>query len=186
MIVAFSGPAQSGKTSAAQYLANTRGYVVASFADPIRDAAFRLDPIVSGGVTLREAVGDLGWQRAKLAYPEVRRTLQKLGTEVGREMFGLDCWVDRALAMIADDEPVAFDDTRFDNEARAVRATGGIIVEIRRPDYEYSGAHASETGLSGAADASILAVDLKDLHVRLDRFLASDIYISAQLKMETT
>ena len=45
-------------------------------------------------VTYREAIEERGYTEAKAEFPEVRRLLQVFGTEVGRDLFGENVWVD--------------------------------------------------------------------------------------------
>ena len=151
MIVGLSGYAQVGKDTVANYLVENYGFVKVSFADPIRQALHRLNPIVSlgefSGVHLSQAVDGLGWEEVKRQSPETRRLLQVLGTEVGREMFGEDFWVNQGLKKVSEHENVVFADTRYENEARAIQANGGQIWRITKPDHGPVNGHSSETAL---------------------------------------
>jgi hypothetical protein len=55
----------------------------------------------------------------------------------------------QAGRIIAKGLNVVIDDVRFGEEANAIRGNGGMLIEITRPGLSYSGAHASEDGLSG-------------------------------------
>ena len=46
MIIGLSGYAQVGKDTVANYLVEKYGFVKVSFADPIREALYKLDPKV--------------------------------------------------------------------------------------------------------------------------------------------
>lgn len=86
-----------------------------------------------------------GWERVKTTYPEARRLLQVMGTEVGRMLFGENVWVDIAddkIAKIPGD--VVITDVRFDNEAEYVRANGGEVWWIYRAGIGPVNSHASD------------------------------------------
>lgn len=129
MIVALSGFAGVGKDEAAKVLVNEYGFTRIAFADPVCEAMYVLDPIIApdgiGFVSLRETVDACGWDTAKRNFPEVRRLLQVFGTEIGRQMFGENVWVDLAMKNASQFERVVFTDCRFENEAQAVREAGG-------------------------------------------------------------
>lgn len=104
-----------------------------------------------------------------------RENLQYVGTEVGRELFGEDFWIDQVLpdpAVIAanhgfagadlhkaadvalrnrfpDVDVLCITDLRFENEALRVLSLGGQVWEVTGR-AEYSGEHASEHPLPRA------------------------------------
>jgi hypothetical protein len=107
-----------------------------SFAQPMRDAIYTLNPLVEGGNRVADLVDEYGWDVAK-ANPEVRRLLQVFGTEVGRKQFGENFWVQQAFDKIEGNK-IVFSDVRFPNEILAIKRAGGIVVRIRRgPDPEW-------------------------------------------------
>lgn len=162
-IVGITGKAGAGKDTAAAFLIENYGFQRIAFGDALKEAAVALDPLVSIGdtaathegisetlaVRLSELVELNGMDEAK-QLPDVRRLLQRLGTEVGRELWGENFWVERAVAKIDPEAPgVVFTDVRFINEAHAVaHGLGGLLVEIQRPDRvelaEGTAIHASE------------------------------------------
>jgi hypothetical protein len=87
----------------------------------------------------------------------VRDLLQKLGTEGMRIGLHTNTWVnalfaDYKLIEYGDDEQGHYPnwivtDTRFINEAEAIKEKGGIIIRVERPGVEPINAHPSETGL---------------------------------------
>lgn len=170
ILVGLSGHAGSGKDEAGRILACGAGFRQFAFADKLRQALYALNPIVGlhspGGTPkyLKEVIdsqaGDLHakWQAAK-QIAEVRRMLQRLGTEVCRDFFGSDIWVKATFEEMSQ-VPVPLTlpvclvvtDMRFPNEADAVRAAGGHTVRVERPGVgparDKSGVvHASETAL---------------------------------------
>lgn len=145
MIIGLSGFARSGKDTAADFM---HGYRRRSFATPIRWALLTLNPLIAPGVTVRNAVDRDGWDVAKVTYPELRRLLQVLGTEVGRQLLGDDVWVHLALRGLNPDDRVVFTDVRFPNEAQAIKDLGGQVWRITRPGVLEHNAHQSESALN--------------------------------------
>jgi dephospho-CoA kinase len=111
MIIGLSGYAQSGKDTVAELLCLNYGYKRISFADPMRDAIYTLNPYVEGGNRVADLVDEYGWDVAK-ANPEVRRLLQVFGTEVGRKQFGENFWVQQAFDKL-ESTKIVFADVRF-------------------------------------------------------------------------
>ena len=151
MIIGLSGYARSGKDTAAEFLVKNAGFSRLSFAGPMKEALYRLNPLINIagmiGVPLATAVDGLGWETVKVDSPEVRGMLQRLGTEVGREMFGEDFWVKQALAEAKKYDNVVLSDVRFVNEALAIQDAGGEVWRIERPGTEAINNHISETQL---------------------------------------
>lgn len=71
-------------------------------------------------IRLKQIVEALGWELAK-EIDEVRTTLQRQGTEAGRDVHGQDCWLRIARRKAEGLEKVVFTDVRFPNEAEFVR-----------------------------------------------------------------
>ena len=151
-LIGLSGYARAGKDTIATILADY-GYVRVGFADSLRDVALALDPLIfMPGVTTRcrpltAVIDEFGWEQAKDLFPEVRRTLQRIGTEVGRKFFGENVWVDMGLAKVTG--PTVFTDCRFPNEAAAIRKAGGQVWRVHRHGYGPVNNHPSETALDG-------------------------------------
>lgn len=151
------GHKRTGKDTVAGHLRSFHGYAPMAFADPLRAAADALNPIVgvdsSGKVTrYADVLRVYGYETAKEAFPEVRRVLQVIGTEVGREIIGQDVWVEAAMkaADLADDDvPLVFTDVRFPNEAEALAERGFVLVRLTRETGLASDPHPSETALDG-------------------------------------
>lgn len=157
MIIGLSGYARSGKNTVADMLGDE--YRQVSFAEPMREILYKLNPalpgshtcggnvIASAAMRLQDTVLMYGWDGAKSTHPEVRRLLQVLGTEVGREMFGQDFWVEQAMKDVDYEDKVVFTDVRFPNEAWAIRDMGGEVWRINREGVVAVNAHASENSL---------------------------------------
>jgi dephospho-CoA kinase len=150
-IIGLSGYAQSGKDTVANYLVNNYGFTKISFADPIRKALYLLNPKVRvadmSGVSLAAAVDGLGWENLKAESTDARELLQRMGTEVGREMFGKDFWVNQAIIKAREHEKVVFADVRYENEVQAILEASGAVWRVSKPEIQAVNRHESETSL---------------------------------------
>lgn len=182
-IIGLGGLLRSGKDTVADYLVEKHGYTKLGMSDPLLEMALVLDPIIptsNGTLRLSEVVELAGYVTAK-QYPEVRRFLQKLGTEVGREMIDQDLWVSQASKGIArvlnEGGRVVLTGVRFPNELELVSGTWkGTTVWVERPsvrqDTEHS-KHASEATLSSEDFDRVLlnAGTLEDLYWITDKLV---------------
>lgn len=151
-LLGVSGYARSGKDTISDCLVASHGYTKVSFASPMKIAMEKLNPTIripSTGQTLelKDAVDYYGWEELKTLSPDVRPLLQRFGTEVGREMFGENFWVEQALDSIPDGAKAVFADVRFPNEADAIRNLNGKVWRVIRPGTEAANSHPSETAL---------------------------------------
>lgn len=151
MIIGLSGYAQVGKDTVANYLIEKYGYRRIAFADPIREALYTLDPKIRidemVGASLANAVDHMGWEEVKKLSTDARELLQRMGTEVGRNMFGQDFWVEQAFKNVSSDENVVFTDVRFLNEASHIKSYYGQLWRVTKPDHGPVNGHNSETAL---------------------------------------
>jgi hypothetical protein len=150
--VGLSGWARTGKDTVASVLVENYGYKRVSFADPMREALRRLSPNIRladmSSVPLASAVHGMGWEDLKGMSPDVRELMQRMGTEVGRDMFGQNFWVDLAINNIPDGSKVVFADVRFPNEAEAIKALGGEVWRVMRSGVGPANDHISEHALN--------------------------------------
>jgi len=77
----------------------------------------------------------------------VRDFLQKLGTDAIRDNLHENTWVNATLADYTTESNWIITDTRFPNEAEAIKKAGGIVVRINRPGVQPINPHPSETSL---------------------------------------
>lgn len=137
-VIGVFGSAGAGKDTLASTLV-TLGYERVAFADRLKAVALSCDPWIrrpkanNGYSRLSHIVEMVGWEVAKTAFPEVRKFLQDLGVAV-RDNVGQHVWVDAALRS-AEGKNIVITDVRFPNEFEAVRAAGGKLVRIDRPDH---------------------------------------------------
>lgn len=149
ILIGLHGKAGSGKDSFCRLLQGMHPFQRMAFADPLKAAAgplFGLPP---------EKLFDDDFKHYRHTFwgMTVREIYQKLGTEAMRSTFGEDFWIRRwefeYLKWPSGD--VVVTDVRFENEAAKVRALGGHIAHIVRPDRqamdEKAEAHASEAGI---------------------------------------
>lgn len=150
-VLGLSGWARSGKDTIADYLVDVEGYTKVSFAQPMKEAMYRLNPRITVNevvnTALRVGVDVYDWDGLKERSPDIRGLLQRFGTEIGREMFGENFWVDYALNSIEDGSKVVFSDVRFPNEADAIRQLGGKVYRVERQGVEAANDHISEHAL---------------------------------------
>lgn len=171
MIVGLSGYARSGKDTVATLLVDHKRR---AFADAMRHALYILNPIVlQEAERVQDVVDRYGWDKAKTIFPEVRRLLQVLGTEVGRELIDNDVWVNMATRDLKPTDKVVFADVRFHNEAQAIKDLGGQIWRVNRPGTTPINAHSSETAMNDWPFDAILTNDgsLEDLEAQVQTAL---------------
>lgn len=150
VLVGIHGFASSGKDTSGNALIARRGYERVSFAEPLRELSFFVNPVVrwdyyGNSWSLNEVVEDLGYEEAK-KVGSTRHFLQRLGEGV-RNILGESTWVDAAMAKVQPGGKYVFTDVRFENEALAVRSRGGMIIEVVRPGIEGVNDHVSEKRL---------------------------------------
>ena len=146
MIIGVSGYAQSGKDEIAK-VALEYGFERAAFADTLREALMALNPLIGVSAYLNDFVTMLGWEEAKRKSPEIRRLLQRMGTEAGREIFGKNIWVNKTLGNLDPAKHYIITDVRYQNEAEAIRDLGGQMWRVVRPGTGPVNKHKSEVDL---------------------------------------
>jgi len=148
MIIGLSGYAQVGKDTVARILVEDHGFTRLAFADIIKNAVYTLDPIITlEGIRLGHLVDAHGWEIAK-QFPEVRRLLQVMGSEVGRELIDPQVWIEITMHGITKERDIVISDVRFKNEAEEIKYQGGDIWRISRIEKDAPvNAHRSETEL---------------------------------------
>lgn len=161
-IIALSGFARSGKDEAARVLVEDLGFIQVAFADKLREMVYALNPIVKykfqppyeypaekiphSIVYVQDVIDVYGWGGYKETEygTEIRRLLQRLGTEAGRQTLWDSIWIDAALTGLPEDARVVVSDARFFNEFDAVRERGGRVWRIERPGVGPANDHPSE------------------------------------------
>lgn len=148
-LIAIAGRARSGKDTAAKALLD-KGFRRLAFADALKEVTALIadEPrhLYFDDVTKEEFSEALGMTR--------RQALQKVGSGM-RESLGKEVWLTRAIRHWgAQGRPNAvITDCRYENEAQAIHAVGGIIIRLTRPD---------NVGLTGEAAAHASEIPLPD------------------------
>ncbi|MBY3543706.1 deoxynucleotide monophosphate kinase [Rhizobium laguerreae] len=143
-VVAFTGQAGAGKSTATRFLVEQHGYTLVKFAGPLKAA------MAAMGFSQEQIEGDLKEEPCEwLQGRTPRYAMQTLGTEWGRDCIGKDFWIElwirSANIIVAAGGRVVTDDCRFPNEALAVRRLGGDIYKIAGRGG-IAGDHVSERG----------------------------------------
>lgn len=145
-LVALTGLAGCGKSTAADYLIRAHGFVRVKFSGPLKDMLRAI------GLTDRHIEGDLKEEPCALLCGQTPRyAMQTLGTEWGRDTIDpalwQHLWHERAADVLDQGGRVVVDDCRFPNEAGAVRALGGTVVLLEgRATGIATSSHSSEAG----------------------------------------
>ena len=77
----------------------------------------------------------------------VRDFLQKLGTDAVRDGLHSNAWVNALMSDYTNESKWVITDTRFPNEAEAIRKKDGIMIRVERSGVKPINNHPSETGL---------------------------------------
>lgn len=145
MRVAFIGKMGSGKTTATSILEGY-GFTTKSFATPVKQIAANLMNNVlcytvfhpdNDPATYDPPFYTVDRINKEKGHPTIRKLLQEIGTEIGREYTGYEnIWVDHLVSSLENDQYIMVDDCRFPNEADALRSAGFKIIRIERRDAE--------------------------------------------------
>lgn len=165
-LIGIGGYATAGKDALADFLVDF-GWFKTYMSAPLEQALLILNPLIPvypGKWINRDAPKVLDYD-SHLVYSdlhelvgydeskkniEVRRLLQVLGTEIGRNKFGEDCWVDMAFGVVDREiveRPVVITGIRYANELKAVRSRGGLAVWVNRAGRGPVNAHTSDNTL---------------------------------------
>lgn len=178
--IGLVGRARSGKDTVALHLIDKHGHTRVAFADRMRDAVEALNPVIridADGLiytcTLAQGLKMYGWEGLKTYSPDIRGYLQRMGTEVGRYMFGEEFWVEQALRVSEAYERVVFSDVRYPNEAERIRKEGGILWRIERDGIETSDEHTSESLIETIKVDHVVknSGSIEDLFARVDKLM---------------
>lgn len=160
MYIGVTGYARAGKNTVANRLTSHWDFKEYSLADGVREALLALNPIVNvepayGDNVITETLSEVldsvdGWDDLKDLHegPEIRRLLQRMGTEAGRNLHGDQVWINRLMRRISleNEWPASVSgdfvipDVRFNNEAGMC----DYVIEVKRPGVGPANGHASE------------------------------------------
>ena len=151
ILIGFAGPARSGKT----YMANrVKEHIkpghstIISFADPIKDML----SVLIGFDAKDDSIKEL--PHKDLCNQTIRKAMQTLGTEWGRNLIGQNIWINALEKRVksTDASVVLIPDVRFDSEAEMIFKNGGKVFYISPNEELYTeineSKHVSESSLS--------------------------------------
>jgi len=126
-LIGFAGAKAAGKTTAARHLVRERGYVIRSFAAPLK--TFLADFMNFSPDQMYTLEGKEKMDPRYGVSP--RRVMESFGTDFIRKTIP-DFWVVKMKETLLRDKSlsIAVDDLRFDSEADLIRSLGGIVVHI--------------------------------------------------------
>ena len=160
LIALYSHRPGSGKSTAAAAL-RQEGWAVVPFAAPLKAMAAALLEAAGYGPAEIEQILSVGKQKELgllAGAPTARHLLQTLGTAWGRERIHprlwIELWEDRVQSLLAQGCSVVCDDLRTPEEMASIRALGGQIWLVDRPQGAINDsatvAHATEGALAAA------------------------------------
>jgi hypothetical protein len=163
ILIGICGKARNGKDSVADHLVKGYNFSKASFAIPVKNFAVRhfdLHPEECYGEKTKKS----------------RWVLQAIGNGC-REEFGKNIWIDKLFNTFGAVEKVVIADVRYLNEAEALKARGGYIIKVTRPDapeIECGADHPSEMEMEKIVPDFALDNDgdLHQLRYRADGILS--------------
>lgn len=148
-LIAFTGFAGAGKSTAADYLVGHHQFHRLSYASPIKRMMRCL--LIEAGAGLMEAVEMVDGKQKEtptsyLCGKSPRYALQTLGTEWARDLIAPDIWRRILLHKVElqGGHPVVVDDLRFPDEAAALKAEGFTLIRITRAGSGTKSGHSSE------------------------------------------
>lgn len=206
-IVGVGGLLTSGKDAFADYLVTSWGYTKTFMSNPLHQWMLTENPWIKldkpvqcmEGWTLEPGefhpynyiVHQVGYTEAK-EQTEIRRALQRIGTECGRKLISENVWVDameREIRQLQERgiNHIVVTGIRYENELQMIRRLGGETVWIERPSARASHeekirsaaasadtvTHSSEVSLDVRQFDSVIVNDgsLEQLFARADRWV---------------
>lgn len=168
ILIGLCGFAGTGKDSISDVLV-AQGFHTKAFADNPRTLALKLDPYFPElNKSYRQILNEMGYEQAKRQHVCIREYLIKLGDSVCA-VLGPNTWVDSALPVDMQlDKDLVVRDIRKAIEAERVRAHGGVVWRIVRP--QYGPAHETEALGVGSVDPDFVLTNdgtLEDLKAKV-------------------
>lgn len=158
-LLIIGGYAFSGKDAVANILVKELGWYKTYMSKPLENALLTLNPWIPWHgtgqkndywVPYSELHGRVGYDESK-KNPEVRRLLQTIGTEVGRNLFGQDAWLDlvskEVTGKLADGHNVVVTGIRYPNEMARFKDFEAESLWIERPGITAVNTHSSDNTL---------------------------------------
>ncbi len=140
-LLALTGDSRVGKDETAKILVKDFGFEQRAMADGIREILLGLNPIIkdNGGVVweLLDLFDNChgNWDTIKAQSSESVQYMINLGQSC-RNVLGETCWLDKVLPSDADTQKIVISDCRQVNEYEAIKARGGQVWKITRPNVK--------------------------------------------------
>lgn len=187
MIIGLTGKLESGKDTIADYLVEKYGFDKVGFMDEMYRGVCGLFGIdletalrwkdsqfgVKVDITSNN-MSQLGPSLVRVEHVHLtwREFLQRFGTEMARECWDEDFWIDRFERKYLEDSTSDFlvvKDVRLNNEALCLGSHGGTIWEVLRPGKD-GDSHLTEAGIDERhIDGEIMNnASLEELYETLD------------------
>ena len=156
-LIGLTGFARSGKDSVGKILIENHGFRRVAFGDTLKRVAEDMDPIIAfkpegkfwgehQQVALRRLLQTHGgWEGVKDAVPETRQYLVDLGNSLRHRIPGVE--IAASFGNVKAGERVVNTNVYHPEEIDAIRAMGGIVIRVTRPDWEPANADEANTGL---------------------------------------
>jgi hypothetical protein len=187
MVIGLTGQMLSGKDTVGAYLVEQYDFERKAFADKLKLAVANLFDIPIEWIdrlkfesyieVYSTSIGEESGHtyRNREVSASFRSFLQRFGTEMARETFWYDFWVDLLWKEIDSNKDYVITDVRFKNEALSIKQTGGYIIQLLRPETDKEPNHASEQQLPyELIDLTITNDDsIFDLYKKVDASLYS-------------
>lgn len=173
MVIGINGFKNSGKDTAARYLINEHGFKRIAFGDKVKECFATLfgisvpelefmknDPAAHVAIgymnyppkpvgvdtsLVDESDGSVRMWSPAITPITVRNGLQRVGTDIGRNILGKEIWVNLVRPEIEGN--VVITDIRFENEIEALWEYGAQIIRISRDSTDPPDPHVSEMWL---------------------------------------
>lgn len=178
-LIGLGGALRAGKDAVGDHLVDKHGFQKLGMSDALNEALLVLNPWIisphyARPLRYQELHNLVGYVEAK-KNPEVRRLLQVLGTEVGREMISEDVWADIAerkiSRLLGSGQSVVITAMRFPNEIEMLDRLGGFSVWVERDAVSRfaglessSGVSTPEKGISDAGEAPVKSESMITAH----------------------
>jgi Deoxynucleotide monophosphate kinase len=150
IILALTGPKNSGKDLIGAYLVKQHKFERRAIADKIKDSFCRLTNIslldIEEYKNNPDAMFYVTVDNEIITAVTIRHALQVYGHEAHKPVFGDNCWIDLALPVggFYAGRAIVVTDLRYEVEADRVRLLKGFIIRVIRPAGLEQDPHSSE------------------------------------------
>jgi len=172
-LIAFTGLAQSGKSTAAEYLISKYGFTRVNFKSAmIEEIKSTMPDFLKKEAEIHNCTIDELFSTKPGSF---RQFMQNYGTELRRGEDN-DYWVNKWEWLIeyTEADNIVVDDLRFINESKAISDNKGIVIRIVKKGQENTMLHQSEIEMSNITPDETIEVepgDLEGLYKKLDKYV---------------